>query len=201
MRLTWDNNYFNARHQGIPEEGYTRLIENLLEGIEVRTGVDFLENREDWLSRTDHVLYTGPIDEYYDYCFGPLEYRSLRFEEEVLDQPNFQGNAAVNYTDREVPWTRIIEHKWFASPDTEKTIITREYPASWKPGDEPFYPLNDEKNNALYARYQDRARSEDKVRFCGRLGEYRYYDMDQAAAAALALAEQLLHPQELQEAQ
>lgn len=200
VRLTWDNNYFNARHQGIPEEGYTRLIEKLLEGIEVRTGVDFLENREQWLSEADHVLYTGPIDEYYDYCYGPLEYRSLRFEEEVLDQPNFQGNAAVNYTDRDVPWTRIIEHKWFASPNTEKTIITREYPASWKPGDEPFYPLNDEKNNALYARYRNKAESEDKVRFCGRLGEYRYYDMDQAAAAALVLAQQLLHPQDGQEA-
>lgn len=192
VRLTWDNNYFNARYQGVPEEGYTALINALLRDIPVQTGVDFLQDREKWLSMADHVLYTGPIDEYYDYCFGPLEYRSLRFEEEVLDTDNYQGNAAVNYTDREVPYTRIIEHKWFANPESTKTIITREYPTSWKPGDEPFYPLNDEKNNALYRRYHALAEEEDKVRFCGRLGEYRYYDMDQAAAAALQLADTLL---------
>lgn len=192
VRLTWDNNYFNARFQGVPEKGYTALIHSLLGGVEVKTKTDFLQDKEHWLSKAGHVLYTGPIDEYFDYCFGPLEYRSLRFEEELLDTDNFQGNAAVNYTDREVPWTRIVEHKWFANPESEKTIITREYPASWKPGDEPFYPLNDEKNNALYNRYHTLADEEEKVRFCGRLGEYRYYDMDQAAAAALHLADTLL---------
>lgn len=192
VRLTWDNNYFNAKYQGVPEEGYTKMIESMLEGIEVKLEEDFLENKNHWLSQGKQVLYTGPIDSYYDYEFGPLEYRSLRFETEVLDKPSFQGNAAVNYTDAQTPWTRIIEHKWFCNPNSEKTIITREYPANWKPGDEPYYPINDERNAQLYQKYVQKANQENQVRFCGRLGEYRYYDMDQAVNAALDLADEIL---------
>lgn len=188
VRMTWDNNYFNDKYQGIPEQGYTELVRRLLEGIEVRLETDYLEHKDAWNESADRVIYTGCIDAYYDYCFGPLEYRSLRFEEELLDTDNFQGNAAVNYTDRETPWTRIIEHKWFLNPDSEQTIITREYPSDWKPGDEPYYPLNDEKNSALFQQYQQLATSEPKIRFGGRLGEYRYYDMDKVAAAALQAA-------------
>ena len=191
VRLTFDNNYFNALYQGIPVGGYTKMVEHLLEGIPVRLGVDYLEKKEEWDAMADRVIYTGPIDAYYDYRLGALEYRSVRFETEVLDQPNFQGNAAVNYTDRETPWTRIIEHKWFqfgrddAGRELPKTVISREYSSEWKPGDEPYYPVNDEKNGALYAQYRALAGKETKVIFGGRLGEDKYYDMDAVIASSL----------------
>ena len=191
VRLTFDNNYFNALYQGIPIGGYTRMVERMLDGMDVRLSVDYLQNREalDALAKT--TVYTGPIDAFYAYRFGPLEYRSVRFETELLDMPNFQGTAAVNYTDRETPWTRIIEHKWFQfgkdddGNELPKTVISREYSSAWKPGDEPYYPVNDEKNAALYARYKALADQENRVIFGGRLGEYKYYDMDQVIAAAL----------------
>lgn len=195
VRLTFDNNYFNALYQGIPIGGYTKMVANMLDGIEVRLGVDYLENKEELNQLADRVLYTGPIDAYYDYRLGTLEYRSVRFETEVLDMPNFQGNAAVNYTDRETPWTRIIEHKWFEfgrdaqGNELPKTVISREYSSEWKPGDEPYYPVNDEKNTALYAAYKELGEAEEKVIFGGRLGEYKYYDMDAVIAAALKKAE------------
>lgn len=198
VRLTFDNNYFNALYQGIPVGGYTRLIENLLDGIEVRLSTDYLENKEELDQLADKVVYTGPIDAYFDYKLGYLEYRSVRFENEVLDIPNFQGNAAVNYTDRETPWTRIIEHKWFEfgkdeeGNDLPKTIISREYSSEWKPGDEPYYPVNDEKNGALYLQYKELADKEDKVIFGGRLGEYKYYDMDATVASVLNKCEEEL---------
>ena len=198
VRLTFDNNYFNALYQGIPTEGYTKLVERLLDGIEVRLNCDYLENREALDRQAERVVYTGPIDAFYGFRLGTLEYRSVRFETELLDQPNFQGNAAVNYTDRETPWTRIIEHKWFTFGRDEqgnelpKTVISREYSAEWKPGDEPYYPVNDEKNSALYQQYKALAGREEKVVFGGRLGEYKYYDMDQVIAAALQKAEEEL---------
>ena len=191
VRLTFDNNYFNALYQGIPMGGYTGMVERMLDGIEVRLGVDYLEQKEELDALTERVIYTGPIDAYFRYSLGPLAYRSVRFETEVLDLPNFQGNAAVNYTDAETPWTRIIEHKWFefgkdeAGNDLPKTVISREYSSEWKPGDEPYYPVNDEKNSRLYEKYRAMADREEKVIFGGRLGEYRYYDMDQVIAAAL----------------
>ncbi len=188
VRFTFDNNYFNARYQGIPEEGYTRMIERMLKGCAIRFGVDYLENKTHWDAQADAVIYTGAIDAYFNYCFGPLSYRSVRFETEVLDMPNYQGNAVVNYTDRETPFTRIIEHKHFAFGTQEKTVISREYSAEWRPGDEQYYPVIDEKNNALYARYRALAEQEYKVTFGGRLGEYRYYDMDAVIAAALKTA-------------
>lgn len=194
VRLTFDNNYFNALYQGIPVGGYTKLVENMLSGIEVHLNEDYLEDRAKWDSMADKVIYTGAIDAYFDYALGNLEYRSIRFENEVLDIPNFQGNAAVNYTDRETPWTRIIEHKWFEfgkdenGNDLPKTIISKEYSSEWKPGDEPYYPVNDEKNGALYAKYRELADKESKVIFGGRLGEYKYYDMDAVIASALELA-------------
>ena len=199
VRLTFDNNYFNALYQGIPVDGYTKLIENLLDGIEVRLSTDYLENKEELDQLADKVVYTGPIDAYFDYKLGYLEYRSVRFENEVLDIPNFQGNAAVNYTDRETPWTRIIEHKWFEFGKDEegnelpKTIISREYSSEWKPGDEPYYPVNDEKNSALYSQYKELADKEDKVIFGGRLGEYKYYDMDATVASVLDKCEEELN--------
>ena len=198
VRLTFDNNYFNALYQGIPVGGYTKMIANLLDGIEVRLGVDYLENKTEYDSMAEKIVYTGAIDAYFDYKLGNLEYRSVGFENEVLDQPNFQGNAAVNYTDRETPWTRIIEHKWFEfgkdedGNDIPKTIISREYSSEWKPGDEPYYPVNDEKNSKLYSQYKELAEKEDKVIFGGRLGEYKYYDMDAVIDAALAMAEKEL---------
>ena len=194
VRLTFDNNYFNALYQGIPTEGYTKLVERLLDGIEVRLSCDYLENREALDREAKRVVYTGPIDAFFGFRLGTLEYRSVRFETELLDQPNFQGNAAVDYTDRETPWTRIIEHKWFTfgkdeqGNDLPKTVISREYSAEWKPGDEPYYPVNDEKNGALYQQYKALAGREKKVVFGGRLGEYKYYDMDQVSAAALQKA-------------
>ena len=185
VRLTFDNNYFNALYQGIPMGGYTKMVENMLEGIEVRLNTDYLENKEELDSLADKVVYTGPIDAYFNYKLGALEYRSVRFETEVLDKPNFQGNAAVNYTDAETPWTRIIEHKWFEFGTQPKTVISREYSSEWKLGDEPYYPVNDEKNGALYAEYKKLGETETKVIFGGRLGEYKYYDMDAVIAAAL----------------
>jgi UDP-galactopyranose mutase len=191
VRLTFDNNYFNALFQGIPVGGYTKMVENMLEGVEVKLGVDYLLEKEYWDARASTVIYTGPIDEYYGYSLGNLEYRSVRFETELLDIPSFQGNAAVNYTDRETPWTRIIEHKWFEfgkdaeGNDLPKTVISREYSSEWKLGDEPYYPVNDEKNSSLYAKYKELADKEENVIFGGRLGEYKYYDMDQVIAAAL----------------
>ncbi|MBQ7637197.1 MAG: UDP-galactopyranose mutase [Lachnospiraceae bacterium] len=192
VRLTFDNNYFNALYQGIPIGGYTKMIENMLEGIEVRLNTDYLKNREELSTLAETVVYTGPIDAYFNYSLGTLEYRSVRFENETLDKPNFQGNAAVNYTDRETPWTRIIEHKWFEfgkdeqGNDLPKTVISREYSSEWKPGDEPYYPVNDEKNGALYEEYKKLAENEKKVIFGGRLGEYKYYDMDKTVEVAMA---------------
>ena len=191
VRLTFDNNYFNALYQGIPIGGDTKMIANLLDGIEVRLNTDYLENKAELDELADKVVYTGPIDAYFDYKLGTLEYRSVRFENEILDKPSFQGNAAVNYTDRETPWTRIIEHKWFEfgkdenGNDLPKTIISREYSSEWKPGDEPYYPVNDAKNSLLYSEYKKLADAEGKVIFGGRLGEYKYYDMDQVIAAVL----------------
>ncbi len=198
VRLTFDNNYFNALYQGIPMGGYTKMVENLLEGIEVQLETDYLADKDRFDAMADKVVYTGAVDAYFDYKLGYLEYRSVRFENEVLDQPNFQGNAAVNYTDRETPWTRIIEHKWFEfgkdenGEDLPKTVISREYSSEWKPGDEPYYPVNDEKNGRLYQEYKALADKEENVIFGGRLGEYKYYDMDAVIASALELCEKEL---------
>lgn len=192
VRLTYDNNYFNALYQGIPMGGYTKMVENILEGVEVRLNVDYLEHREELDALAKKVIYTGPIDAYFDYQLGALEYRSVRFETEVLDIPNFQGNAAVNYTDAESPYTRIIEHKWFEFGTQPKTVISKEYSSEWKLGDEPYYPVNDEKNSKLYQQYKDLAEKEQKVLFGGRLGEYRYYDMDAVIDSALRFCEKNL---------
>ena len=211
LRFTYDNNYFNDRFQGIPEGGYTPIIEKMLEGVDVRTGEDFfalrarekkreiknpaLDGKKDYVVETtlsngeeitySRILFTGQIDEYFDFCYGPLEYRSLRFETEELAMENYQGNAVVNYTDREVPYTRIIEHKHFEFGQQPTTIISREYPLEWKAGVEPYYPINNEKNNALYEKYAALAKKENNVIFGGRLGEYKYYDMDKVLVAAL----------------
>ena len=187
LRFTYDNNYFNDRYQGIPIGGYTAVIEKLLEGIEVRTGVDFLKERAEYEALAEMIIYTGMIDEYYGCRLGALEYRSVRFETEVLECGNYQGNAVVNYTDREIPYTRIIEHKHFEFGKQEKTVISREYSSEWKAGDEPYYPVNDQKNGELYAEYQELAAAEENVIFGGRLGAYKYYDMDQVIRAALEL--------------
>ena len=189
LRFTYDNNYFNDRYQGIPMGGYTRIIEKLLEGAEVRTGVDYLKERETYECAAGKIIFTGMIDEYYGYRLGALEYRSVRFETEVLDCDNYQGNAVVNYTDREVPYTRVIEHKHFEFGTQKKTVISREYSSEWKVGDEPYYPVNDEKNSVLYEKYASLAAGEDNVIFGGRLGAYRYYDMDKVIASALELAD------------
>ena len=198
VRLTFDNNYFNALYQGIPVGGYTKMVANMLDGIEVRLNTDYLENKDELDKLAEKVVYTGAIDAYFDYKLGALEYRSVRFDTEVLDTPNFQGNAAVNYTDRETPWTRIIEHKWFEfgkddeGKDIPKTVISREYSSEWKVGDEPYYPVNDEKNGKLYQEYKKLAEDEKNVIFGGRLGEYKYYDMDAVIASALGLCEKEL---------
>lgn len=198
VRLTFDNNYFNALYQGIPEGGYTKMVANMLDGIEVRLNTDYLEKKDELDTLADKIVYTGAIDAYFNYKLGALEYRSVRFDTEVLDMPNFQGNAAVNYTDKETPWTRIIEHKWFEfgkddeGNDIPKTVISREYSSEWKVGDEPYYPVNDEKNGALYQEYKKLADAEKKVIFGGRLGEYKYYDMDAVIASALSLAKREL---------
>lgn len=199
VRLTFDNNYFDALYQGIPIGGYTKLVENLLEGIEVRLNEDYLKDKAKWNAMAKKVVYTGAIDAYFDYTLGNLEYRSVRFENEILDVPNFQGNAAVNYTDRETPWTRIIEHKWFEfgkdenGNDLPKTIISKEYSSEWKPGDEPYYPVNDKKNGELYQKYKALAEKEENIIFGGRLGEYKYYDMDAVIASALECARNQLY--------
>ena len=185
VRFTYDNNYFNDKYQGIPIGGYTAMVEKMLEGVEVRLNTDFFANKDEYLKDFNKIVFTGMIDEYYDYCFGELEYRSLRFETEVLDEDNYQGNAVVNYTEYEVPYTRIIEHKHFEYGTQLKTVITREYPATWKHGDEPYYPMNDDKNNALYAKYKELADKENKVIFGGRLGMYKYFDMHNVVAEAL----------------
>lgn len=190
VRFTYDNNYFNDRYQGIPIGGYTQIVEKMLEGTEVRLNTDYFKNREELSSLADKVVFTGMIDEYYNYCHGELEYRSLKFETEVLDEENYQGNAVVNYTDYEVPYTRIIEHKHFEFDNqgdkvNPKTVITREYPAEWEQGDDPYYPMNDEKNNALFAKYKDMAELEKKVIFGGRLGMYKYFDMHNIVSEAL----------------
>ncbi len=191
VRFTFDNSYFNARYQGIPVGGYTAMVEKMLEGVEVRLDTDYFDRKADWDALADKVIYTGPIDRYYDFCYGPLQYRSVRFETEVLDLPNYQGNAVVNYTDRETPYTRVIEHKHFEFGTQPKTVISREYSAEWRPGDEPYYPVNDVKNSALYERYRALADREAKVVFGGRLGEYKYYDMDAVIASALDMADRL----------
>ena len=198
VRFTFDNNYFNALYQGIPKGGYTRMVSRMLDGIEVQLSVDYLENREELSRLAKTVIYTGPVDAYFDYCLGTLEYRSVRFETELLDLPNYQGNAAVNYTDRETPWTRIIEHKWFEfgkddeGNDLPKTVISREFSSEWKKGDEPYYPVNDAKNGALCQKYKELTEKEKNVVFGGRLGEYKYYDMDAVIASALSMCRQLL---------
>ena len=195
VRLTFDNNYFNALYQGIPVGGYTKMVENMLEGIEVRLGVDYLKNKEEYSKIANKIVYTGAIDAYFDYKLGALEYRSVRFETEILDKPNFQGNAAINYTDAETPWTRIIEHKWFEfgkdedGNDLPKTVISREYSSEWKLGDEPYYPVNDDKNGKLYEEYKRLAEKETNVIFGGRLGEYKYYDMDAVIASVLNMCD------------
>ena len=195
VRFTFDNNYFNALYQGIPIGGYTQMVSNMVEGIEVRLNMNYLEHKKELDAVANKVVYTGPIDAYFDYMFGALEYRSVRFETEALDIPNFQGNAVVNYTDRETPWTRIIQHKWFEFGKDEngkempKTVISREFSSEWKPGCEPYYPVNNEKNGALYAEYKRLADAEKNVIFCGRLGEYKYYDMDAVIESALDMCE------------
>ncbi|SEF84055.1 UDP-galactopyranose mutase [Eubacterium ruminantium] len=199
VRLTFDNNYFNALYQGIPIGGYTKMVQNILdhENIEVRTGVEYFENKEELDEEAEKLLYTGPIDAYFNYSRGTLQYRSVRFENEILNIPSFQGNAAVNYTDAETPWTRIIEHKWFEfgkdkdGNDLPKTVISREYSSEWKLGDEPYYPVNDDQNSALYAEYKKLADAEENVIFGGRLAEYKYYDMDAVVAAALDKADSI----------
>lgn len=191
VRFEYNNNYFNAKYQGIPIGGYTKMVGNMLHGIEIRLNTDYLLHKEEFIRMADKVVYTGPIDAYFNYSLGNLEYRSVRFEEEVLDIPSFQGNAAVNYTDADIPWTRIIEHKWFEfgkdalGKDIPKTVISKEYSSEWKPGDEPYYPVNDEKNNALYERYKSLTMEEKNVIFGGRLGQYKYYDMDTVIASAI----------------
>ena len=190
VRLTFDNNYFNALYQGIPIGGYTKMIEKMLDGIEVRMDTDYLQNREELDALAEKVFYTGPIDAYFNYELGYLQFRSVRFETEVLDMPNYQGNAVINYTDRETPYTRIIEHKHFEFGTQPKTVISKEYSSEWKFGDEPFYPVNDERNSRLYSEYKALADRKDNVIFGGRLGEYKYHDMDQAVARTLDICRQ-----------
>ena len=198
VRLTFDNNYFNALYQGIPIGGYTKMIDNILDGIDVKLNEDYLDRKDYWNSIANKIVYTGAIDAFYNYKLGTLQYRSVKFENEILDSPNFQGNAAVNYTDRETPWTRIIEHKWFEfgkdenGNDLPKTIISREYSSEWKFGDEPYYPVNDARNGALYDDYKKLADVEQKVIFGGRLGEYKYYDMDATVASVLKMCKKEL---------
>ena len=188
VRFSYDNNYYDDSYQGIPIGGYNALIEKLLDGIDVKLNVDYLAHRHEYDLLADKIVYTGPIDAFFDYKFGPLEYRSLRFEEEVHNQESFQGNVAINYTDREHAYTRIIEHKFFEFGTQPKTVITKEYPMEWKQGMEPYYPVNDEKNNRIYAQYRSEAKKMDRILFCGRLAEYKYYDMDQIVEKALKMA-------------
>lgn len=192
IRLTYDNNYFNASYQGIPIGGYTRLVEKMLEGIDVCLGMDYLAGRDALDALAEKTIYTGPIDAFYSYLYGPLEYRSVRFETERLDISNYQGNAVVNYTDAETPWTRIIEHKHFTYGSQPKTVISREYPIEWRTGAEAYYPINDDRNNTLYAKYAALAEKEKRIVFGGRLGEYKYYDMDQVIRKAMEKAKELI---------
>lgn len=187
VRFTYDNNYFNDLYQGIPIGGYTQIIEKMLEGIDIRLNCNYFSNRKELETIANKIVFTGMIDQYYDYCFGELEYRSLRFETEILESENYQGNAVVNYNEYEIPYSRIIEHKHFEYGKQEKTVITREYPATWKKGDEPYYPMNDEKNNCLYEKYKALADKENKVIFGGRLGMYKYYDMHHIISEALEM--------------
>ena len=189
VRLIYDNNYFNDLYQGIPIGGYTQIIEKLLDGIDVKINCDFFDDKEKWMNVADKVIFTGMIDQFYDYCYGELEYRGLKFETELKDTDNYQGNAVVNYTDAETPFTRIIEHKHFESAESDVTIITHEYPQTWKRGMEAYYPVNNEANNNLFAKYQKLADKEDKVIFGGRLGLYKYYNMDKIIEEALALVD------------
>jgi UDP-galactopyranose mutase len=191
VRFTFDNNYFNDRYQGIPVGGYTKIIENMLKGVEVRCNCDFFDDKQGYLNMAKKVIYTGAIDRFFDYCLGALEYRSVRFETEILNMPNYQGNAVINYTAYDVPFTRIIEHKHFEFGNQPKTVISREYSSSWKVGDEPYYPVNDEKNNALYNKYKELADQNDKVIFGGRLGQYKYFDMHVVIKSALQMLESL----------
>lgn len=193
VRYTYDNNYFNHPYQGIPVDGYTSIIEKMLEGIEVQTGVDYLKNKEELSHIAEKIVYTGQIDEYYDYCYGALQYRSLRFETEVLDMPNYQGVAGMNYTDSTHPYTRIVEHKHFTfgKDNAEKTVITKEYSKKWKLGDEPYYPVNNKENNSLYEKYKELADKEKMILFGGRLGTYRYMDMDQVITQAMSDAKRV----------
>jgi UDP-galactopyranose mutase len=191
VRFTFDNNYFNDKYQGIPENGYTEMIINMLKGIEVHLNADYYDNKEKYDSMASKIIFTGAIDEYYDYCYGSLEWRSLNFETEILDIENYQGVAAVNYTDRETPYTRILEHKHFGNKVSDKTVITREYPKTWSFGDEPYYPVNDEKNSNLYQKYKELAVKDEKVVFGGRLGQYKYFDMDKDIEAALEMVRSL----------
>ena len=192
VRLTFDNNYFNDKYQGIPIGGYTQIIEKMLEGCDIQLSTDFFDDKEKWLEMADKIIYTGTIDKYFDYEFGELEYRSLRFESDKLDVSNFQGNAVINYTEAEIPYTRIIEHKHFEFGTQPTTIVTREYPATWKQGDEPYYAVNDEKNTKLYAKYKELADKQDKVIFGGRLGMYKYFDMDDTIMAAWDIAKEII---------
>lgn len=191
VRLTYDNNYFSDRYQGIPIGGYTKLVERMLDGIEVRLNIDFLKTREQLKDLAENIIYTGPIDEYFEYCYGKLEYRSLRFESERLDIDNCQGNAVINYTEQDIPYTRVIEHKHFDPVETSHTVITREYPSEWMEGDEPYYPVNDEKNMVLFKQYRELAKKEDKIIFGGRLAEYKYYDMHQVIRSAFSTVENI----------
>ena len=193
VRFTYDNNYFNDLYQGIPIGGYTQIIEKMLDGIDIKLNCDFFEHRKELEKSATKIVFTGMIDQYYDYCYGNLEYRSLRFETEVLDEENYQGNAVVNYTEYEIPYTRIIEHKHFEFGTQSKTVITREYPSTWKKGDEPYYPMNDEKNNYLHAKYKELADKEDNIIFGGRLGMYKYFDMHNVIDEALKCVEKELY--------
>lgn len=193
LRFNFDNNYFNDRYQGIPENGYNKIWQGLLTGIETKTGVDYFEEKKYWDSIANKIVFTGKIDEYFDYKFGKLEYRSLRFENEILEIPNYQGNAVVNYTDYETPYTRILEHKHFEFGKQDNTVITKEYPQEWEKGKEPYYPINDQKNSKRYKKYLDLSKDEDKVIFGGRLAEYKYYDMHQVIGSALTKAKRELN--------
>lgn len=192
LRFTYDNNYYDAKFQGVPEGGYTSMIEKMLENSDVMLGVDYLKDKEYWNALGDAVVFTGQIDEYFNYCYGALEYRSLRFETEVIDRQDFQGNAVVNYTDAETPYTRIIEHKHFEFGKQAQTVISREYSLPWVKGQEAFYPINDSRNNALYTKYSGMAKEQDKVHFCGRLGEYKYYDMDKTVERAMSIQGEMI---------
>ena len=189
VRFTFDNNYFNDMYQGIPIGGYTKIIEKMLDGVEVKLNTDFFDDKEKWANIADKIVFTGMIDEYYDYCYGELEYRGLKFEEECLNMENYQGNAVINYTDSKTPYTRIIEHKHFEDSQSEKTIITREYPKTWTKGEEAYYPVNDDKNSELYSKYKELADNEENVIFGGRLGMYQYFDMWKVIEEALKCVE------------